>query len=34
MTFPMTIHEQVAPGKDPNNPNGVYTDSLQNTKGT
>ena len=24
MTFPMTVHEQVAPGKDPNNPNGVY----------
>ena len=24
MTFPMTIHEWVAPGTDPNNPNGVY----------
>ena len=24
MTFPRTIHEPVAPGKDPNNPNGVY----------
>ena len=23
MTFPRTIHEPVAPGKDPNNPNGV-----------
>ena len=24
MLFPVTIHERIAPGTDPNNPNGVY----------
>ena len=24
MAFLVMIHEQIAPGKDPNNPNGVY----------
>ena len=24
MAFPVTIHERIAPGTDPNNPNGVY----------
>ena len=24
MALPVTIHERIAPGTDPNNPNGVY----------
>ena len=24
MAFPVTIHKRIAPGTDPNNPNGVY----------
>ena len=37
--FPETIHEQIAPGTEPNNPKGVYEAvhkqvPLQNTEGT